>query len=153
MTDIYYSWKFEDKKNRSSLWYVIALSIVIGLIIWGFLTKQYGMSFIVLLIAGITYFIENNSDDEIEVLIGELGVKIGGSFYEYSRINSYSMIYNGENALLLRLNMNKQGLRNIDLMVNNDIATQLNKILPSLLEENPKGELSLSEKIIHLLKL
>ncbi len=153
MTDIYYSWKFEDKKNRSSLWYVIALSIVIWLIIWWFLTKQYGMSFIVLLIAWITYFIENNSDDEIEVLIWELWVKIGWSFYEYSRINSYSMIYNWENALLLRLNMNKQWLRNIDLMVNNDIATQLNKILPSLLEENPKWELSLSEKIIHLLKL
>jgi len=153
MSDIYYSWKFEDKKNRSSLWYVIALSIVVWLAIWWFLTKQYGMSFIVLLIAGLTYFIENNSDDEVEVLIWELWIKIWWSFYEYSRINSYSIIYNWENALLLRLNMNKQWLKNIDLKINNDIASELNKVLPSLLEENPKWELSLSEKIIHLLKL
>jgi hypothetical protein len=153
MTDIYYTWKFEDKKNRSSLWYIIALSIVIWLAIWGFLTKQYGMSFIVLLIAWLTYFIENNSDDEIEVKIWELWMKIWESFYEYSRINSYSIIYDKENAVFLRLNMNKKWLNNIDLIINNTVISELNKILPQFLEEDPKWELSLSEKIIHLLKL
>lgn len=153
MTDIYYTWKFEDKKNRSSLWYIIALSIVIWLAIWWFLTKQYGMSFIVLLIAWLTYFIENNSDDEIEVKIWELWIKIWESFYEYSRINSYSIIYDKENAVFLRLNMNKKWLNNIDLIINNTVISEINKILPQFLEEDSKWELSLSEKIIHLLKL
>jgi hypothetical protein len=40
------------------------------------MTKQYGMSFIVLLIAGLVYFIENNSDEEINVIITLLGVKV-----------------------------------------------------------------------------
>jgi len=41
MSDLLYLWSFDSKKNRSSLWYVIVLSIAIGLIIWGFLSKQF----------------------------------------------------------------------------------------------------------------
>lgn len=151
--NVIYSWEFEDKKNRGSMWYIIALSIVIWLSIWWFLTKQYWLSFIVLLIAGLTYFVENNSDDKIEVIITELGFKVWNSFYDFSKINSYSIIYNWENALYLRLNMNKRWLSNVDLIINNSITWELKWILGNFLEENPKWELSFSEKIISLLKL
>jgi len=29
-----YEWNYEDSKNRSASWYMIALSVAIGLIIW-----------------------------------------------------------------------------------------------------------------------
>jgi hypothetical protein len=29
-----YSWNYEDTKDRSPIWYIVALSIAIGLIIW-----------------------------------------------------------------------------------------------------------------------
>lgn len=45
-----FTWEFEDEKQRSPLWYMIALSIAVGLIIWGFLTRQYGMSIVIMLI-------------------------------------------------------------------------------------------------------
>jgi len=34
------------------------------------------MSFILLLITGIAYFVENNSDDEVIVEVSELGIKV-----------------------------------------------------------------------------
>lgn len=153
MSNIIYNWKFEDNKNRGSLWYIIALSIVIWLSIWWFLTKQYWMSFIVLLIAWVTYFIENNSDDEIEVSINELWIKIWQSFYDFSKIDSYSFIYNWDNAIYLRLDLNKKWLRTLDLDINNSIALELKWVLGNYLTENPKWELKFSEKIISLLKL
>lgn len=97
--NILYTWTFEDKKDRGSLWYIIALSIVIWLAIWWFLTKQYWMSFIVLLIAWISYFVENNSEDTINVELNELGIKIWNSFYDYSKINSFYYVYNWERAI------------------------------------------------------
>lgn len=151
--EIIYNWKFEDKKNRWTMWYIIALSIVIWLSIWWFLTKQYWMSFIVLLIAWLSYFIENNSEDEIWVEITNLGMKIWESFYDYSKIDSYTFIYSWENAIFLRLNLNKKWIRNINLIVDNNITWELKPILSGYLEENPKWELSFSEKLIFLLKL
>ena len=135
------------------MWYIIALSIVIWLSIWWFLTKQYWMSFIVLLIAWLSYFIENNSEDEIWVEITNLGMKIWESFYDYSKIDSYTFIYSWENAIFLRLNLNKKWIRNINLIVDNNITWELKPILSGYLEENPKWELSFSEKLIFLLKL
>ena len=111
------------------------------------------MSFIVLLISWLWLFVENNSDDDMIIEINELWVKAWDSFYDFSRIDSYSFIYSWEKAIFLRLNMNKKWLRNIDLIVNNEVVSKLNNILPNFLEENPKEELTISEKIISLLKL
>lgn len=151
--NILYSWKFDDNKNRGSMWYIIALSVVIWLAIWWFLTKQYWMSIIILLIAWVFYYIENNSDDEINVIINELWIKIWSSFYDFSKIDSYSFIYNWENAVFLRLELNKKWLRVLDLDIDNTIALNLKWILGNYLTENPKGELKFVEKIISLLKL
>ena len=118
MTNYIYSWKFEDKKNRSQLWYIIALSIVIWLAIWWFLTKQYGMSFIVLLIAWLVFFVENNSEDEIEVKITDLWIYIWESFYDYNGIQGFSIWYLWDSAEILRLYLNKKWIAVLDLNVN-----------------------------------
>gem|GEM_PF-2315692 len=49
--DILYRWEFSAKKNRGQLWYIITLAIVFGLIIWGMLSRQYVMSFMVIIMA------------------------------------------------------------------------------------------------------
>lgn len=89
-----FSWNFDDTtQHRSPLWYMIALSFAIGLIIWGFLTRQYGMSIVIMLLVGFIYFLENNSEDHVSVEITDLGVRIQNSFHDYSRIHSYSLVY------------------------------------------------------------
>lgn len=148
-----YSWQFEDKKDRSPFWYIIAISIVVGLAIWWFLTQQYGMSFVILLVAGVAFFVENNSDDHIQVRINELGIKVGEKFYDFSRITSYTFVYSGEHALFLRLSLKQRWIKVIDLKLNNSIVKDLKGILPQFIEENPKQDLSFIDRIIYLLKL
>lgn len=151
--NVIYSWKFEDKKDRGPSWYIIALSVVIWLAIWWFLTKQYWMSFIVLLVAGVFYYLENNSPDEVEIFLTELWIQIGQSFYDYSKIENYTYIYDWARPLYLRLIINRAGVKNIDLKINEWIVLDLKNILSNYVVENPKGELSFVEKIIEKLKL
>lgn len=152
-SDILYNWNYEDNKSRSPLWYIIALSIAIGLIIWWFLTRQYGMSIVVMLVVWFFYFLENNSEDRVAVEVTDLGIKVQWNFYDYSRIGWYSIVYSWENALHLRLLMKKRGISVLNLNVNNVIASDLRSILPNYIEENEKQEITLWERIIHLLKL
>ena len=152
-TNILYKWNYEDTKHRSPLWYIIALSIAIGLIIWWFLTRQYGMSIVVMLVVWFFYFLENNSEDEVAVEVSDLGIKVLGNFYDYSRIGWYSIIYHGEKALYLRLLIKKRGIGILNLNIDNATASDLRTILPNYIQENENQEISLWERLIQLLKL
>ena len=151
--NVLYSWVFEDKKNRSPLWYIIALSIAIWLIIWGFMTRQYGMSIVIMLIVGFFFFLENNSEDTIQVEISDLGISIQNMFYDYSRISSYSIVYSGNQAVYLRLHLKKWSLWFMNLHLDNSTASQIRSILPNFIEEKTKEEISFIEKMTHFLQL
>jgi len=153
MSEILYSWKFNDKKNRWKLWYIIAISIVIWTTIWWFLTKQYWLSFIILLIAWLYYFVENNSLDTVEVQILETWIKIDWVFYDYSSIRSYWFIYKNEQPIWLRIHLNKKWLRFLDVKINRENLSNIKNAFSEKIEENEKIELTFSEKMINLLKL
>jgi hypothetical protein len=153
MSEILYSWKFNDTKNRWKLWYIIAISIVIWSTIWWFFTKQYWLSFIILLIAWLYYFVENNSLDTVEVQILNTWIKIDWVFYDYSSIASYWFIYKNEQPIWLRINLNKKWLRFIDVKANRENISNIKSTFSNEIEETEKIELTFSEKIINLLKL
>ena len=153
MSEYIYTWEFDDTKNRWTMWYVIALSVVLWLSIWGFMTKQFGMSFIVLLIAGLVYFVENNSDDKVEVNISDIWVKIAGTFYDFKVIESYWIVYIWEEAKILRFFLKKKWIRNIDVPINNKIITEVVFAMNNNVVEIPRIDLTLSEKLIQMLKL
>ena len=153
MSNNNYSWEFDDKKNRWKLWYIIALSIVIWLSIWWFFTKQYWMSFIILLISGLVYFVDNNSENNIKVEINDIWIKISQTFYNFGQINSFWIVYKWEEAILLRLFLNKKWLQTLDIKIDNNMLDDIKNILWEHIEQTNKLELSLSEKFINLLKL
>ena len=151
--EIFYSWRFSNDKNRGNLWYIIALSVVIWLVVWGFLSRQYPLSFLIILITGVYFFVENNSEENIDVALTPLWVKINNSFYDYSKIASYSLIYHGEYAVILRLTLIKKWLKFVDIKIDNDIAIALKDILPHYIKEDEKWELNFTDKLIQILKL
>ncbi len=148
-----YFWEFDDTKTRSTLWYIIAFSIVIGLVIWWFFTKQYWMSFIILLIAWLVYFTENNSPDKIWVSIDENWVKIANTNYNFNSISSFQFINKNNEAFLLRFNLNNKWLRYIDVKVSAKVEKDIRPILSNFTEEEDERNLNFSEKFIYLLKL
>ncbi len=152
--EILYSWEFSTEKNRWKNWYVIAISILLWITIWWILTKQYWLSFIVLLLSWVFYFVENNSDDNVKIIINNLWIQIWENFYEYWKIKNYSYIYVWNIPYFLRLNINKAWLKHIDLKINEKIFLDLQNILKSyILEDLDWWKLSFSEKLVERLKL
>jgi len=153
MEENIYSWNFDDSKNRSGSWYIIFLSIMIWLVLWGLFTKQYGMSFVIILLSGLMYFMDNNSEDTIYVEVSELWIKVADNFYDFSRLENYWIIYNWEQAQYLRLKMTKSAINQLDLGINNQIASDLRQFLPNYVQETDNAEMTMLEKTIKILKL
>ncbi|PZM85552.1 hypothetical protein DLH72_02060 [Candidatus Gracilibacteria bacterium] len=153
MENIIYSWNFSEEKNRGALWYIIAISVIVGVVFWGIMTKQYGLSIVIMLAAGVTFYLENNSGTLVNVSISSLGIKIGENFYDFGKINNFSFIYYKGNAVYLKLVLNKRGLKALNLRVDNKVCEDLKQILPNFLKEEKDGDLSFTDKLINILKL
>ena len=152
--EIIYTWSFSNDKNRWPLWYIIALSIVIWLVVWWFLTKQYVMSFLIILITWVYFFVENNSEEITSIYIQNLWINIWNSFYEYTKFQSFNVIYTWNEARILRLVLiNNVWVKFIDLSIDNNVASILKDILPNFIIEDDKTEISFSDKLIKFLKL
>lgn len=154
MVNLLYSWSFNSKKHRWIMWYSIVLSVAIWLIIWWFLSKQYWMSFVLIILIWLVFYVENNSEDIIPVNITDTWIKIENNFYPFSNITNYTIIYENENAILLRIYLDRKiWVQYIDIQIDNSIVNDLKNILSNFLEENNKWELSFGEKLIRILKI
>ena len=111
------------------------------------------MSFIVLLITWLVYFVENNSEDNIKVTVSDLWIKISEVFYDYTSIESFSTLYKWEIPVSIRFNLKKKWIKHINVKVNSEIISDVKGILADFIEESPNVELTFSEKMIEILKL
>lgn len=153
MNEYIYSWSFNSSKKRWNLWYIIALSIIIWLIIWSFLTKQYVLWFLILLMSWVYYFMENNSKDEVNIYIYELWIKIDNNFYEFTKINSFTIIYTDEFADVLRLYVDNKLINKIDLKIDNNILNDTYSFLSERINEDKTWWYTFVDKIVNFLKL
>ena len=77
-----YTWKFLDEKQRGAFWYIIAISVMIWLVFWWIFTRQYWLSIVVLLASGLAFYLENNSQKEVEVKVTTLWISIINTFFK-----------------------------------------------------------------------
>lgn len=151
--NILYTWKYDDSKNRWPLWYIIVASLAITLFIIGFITKVYGMSFLVVILSWVYFFIENNSEDETLVEIQNLGIKVQENLYDYSRIESFCILYENTQAAYLQLHIKKRNVHTLHIRVNNEISEGIRPILSQYIKEDSQREISFLEKILRICKL
>ncbi len=133
---------------------MVALIVVLTLVIYGITQQLYMMSIVVFLFAGVYMLRENNIDPVMEVTVTEQGIQVHNSFYEYSKIANFAILYDGVTAVLLRLNMKKWIAAIIDIPLTQDVnPTELKNTLLTYIEENTNAELSSSDKIIQAMRL
>jgi len=65
----------------------------------------------------------------------------------------YNFVYEWNNAIYLRIFLNKKWLNKIDLKINNEMVNELKIILNKYINEQKSTNLKFSEKIINLLKI
>ena len=82
------------------------------------------------------------------------GCFVWDSFFNYSKISSFSIIYDWEKAEYLRLNLAKKGIKIINIPVTwlNNIP-EIRQFLSENIKEDSKWELSMTDKMLNTLKL
>jgi hypothetical protein len=149
-----FTWQFNTKKEKSASWYTIALVIAIALIIWWFLTQMYIMSVVVLLVIWVYILIENNSPDVFDVEINDNWILIWEEFYDFPKIEAFSILYNKNIAVSLRIRLNSKGFKLLDVPLDwKYSAADIRSFLAQFIKEDEKSELSSLDSLTNYLKL
>ncbi len=134
---------------------MIAGVFSLSLIIWGFFVGLYAMSIVIFIFVGVYMLMENNAPESVQISVDENGINIGGNFYDYPKIEEFSIVYDHKVAILLRLKTKKRGMHHIDIDLNSEVnPAELRSYLSQyIVEAENGGELTSSERLMRFLKV
>ncbi|HDQ22495.1 MAG TPA: hypothetical protein ENN28_00805 [Candidatus Uhrbacteria bacterium] len=94
--EIYFSWKIPEYvlPQRSRRWYFVMLGLAVFLIIYSIFTANFLFALIIIIAIYIIFLRMYHQPKELIFQIAEEGILVGNTFYEYSRIKNFYIIYN-----------------------------------------------------------
>ena len=152
-----FSWKIKEREHyqhSKRLFLVFGLLALAGLI-FAVLTSNFLFALIIVLVAFIIVFNENEEPEMLDFIIGTEGIMLGHKFYDYDEFKSFSVIYKPAQGIKsLYLDFTSPWRRDlmIPLLDNNPLPIREN-LLKYLKEDLERTGESLSETIGKLLKL
>ncbi len=144
-----------EKHERTKNWYIIASVVVIFLLIFAVITKNYLFAVIVIIATTITIFHDGKEPDFLNVIIDDDGVIVGRKFYDYDDLKDFSLLFKPKEGLNnLYFDFKNTIKQRISIPLNNQDPLQIRDFLLKYLPEDlERTNMPLSENISKLLKI
>lgn len=112
------------------------------------------MSVVSFLFAGVYILMENNSNPITHTEIDNSWIRIGGTFFDYSAIQSFSIVYIEDRPMYLRITPRKKLSTVLDIPLTQEVnAVELKTYLAGHLEEQKDVKFSNTDALIHVMWL
>jgi hypothetical protein len=153
--DIYWEIPEYIKHERTRAWYIVAGTVVIGMMIYALMTSNYLFLGILFLGSFITIMNDLGHPNMLPVVIGDEGVRVGKRLYDYDEISNFSIVYKPKdeikNVYIEFKSPVKQRL-SLPLMDQNPLVVR-EALLRFLPEDLERTNVPTSEGLAKLLKL
>lgn len=113
--------------EKGKIWKITALSLVIISAVLGYFFNALTFSIAIIVFAFVYYLVNSDKAKLVEVVISEIGIKVGNRNYPYSKIRGFWIIY--DPPRLTTLNIWADG------EINSHIVIQLNELNPAEIRE------------------
>ena len=124
------------------------------LVLYGIIEQLYLMSVVAFLFAWVYLLMENNSTPTTQVDIGERGIQVGWSFFEYVSFSKFAIVSLANVPSFIRLYPIRKLAPLIDIPLSSDIDPgEIRNYLSSLMEEEHDNAASNADTLIHAMKL
>lgn len=149
-----FSWTFPGRQEKGPAWYAAAGACLTAFVVWGFLWDYPFMSVVALIFAGVYLFMDNDSRGDVRATVDERGVEVAGLLHEYAAIQSFSVIYEGNRPVLLRLKVAKRATAQVDAQITDAVdVPSLRAYLSRQVTEGGATEFGLVESLLRRLKI
>lgn len=128
--------------------------IIIGLIAWGILYYRAWTFSLAIAAFSITYYLVHlEHPKEVEIKISDIGIKVGGRRYPYSRIRSFWLIYEPPYIKTLNLRVSGEMVSDITIQLNGQNPAQVREFLMAKIPELEGQTEKMSDILLRLLKI
>lgn len=139
--------------QKSKAWYVFTLLLVVALAAYGILTNSWTFSVVVIIAAAVYYASDSQENPLIEVIVSDMGVKVGNRVYPYTEIGTFWIDHNPPYVNDVHLVMKNQYKQDITIQIHNVNPSQIRLVLSKYLPEWKEREKNLGESITNALGL
>lgn len=149
------AWSFSTKKDKNPGWYTAAFMACLVLIIWWIYTWVYFLPIVILILIWVYFLVENNSPESMNIEIDDDGILIGEEFYDYPKIESFSIKYTKKRPCFLRIRLKTWWFKILDVPLAwvEQNSAEIRATLLQFVAEDEKWEMSSSDSLISYLKL
>jgi hypothetical protein len=149
-------WQVDEfiRHNRTTAWYLVAATIGLTLLIYAIATANFLFAVIVLMIGLILLVTSFTEPARIEIHVTNLGVVIGGTFYEYKDMKSFAVIYQPPEIRVLYLNFRSPWQPVLSIPLEEMDPNQVREtLLTYLTEDQEQDDERLTDTLRRLYKL
>ena len=148
--DILHKWTIEEysQHERHVIWYIVMVTLGLGLVLFGIATGNFLFSLIVILFGIILFLQSHQTPPQILFQITELGIILNDRFYKYSEFENFYVIYNPPEVKTLFLDPinNMRPTIRIPLLDMNPVEIK-NSLMEFLSEDLEKEEEPLADRM------
>lgn len=155
--NVLHTWEIEEYEEyeRSKMWYIIAISTALVLMLSAFFTANFLLAVIIIITSLVVFLRHGQAPDLVNFHITDEGAVIGKIFYDYDEIKDFSIVYKPSHdvrQLYFEFNSALKHRLSIPLK-NNDPLPIRENLLKYLPEDLERTERPFSEELSRLLRL
>lgn len=149
------SWKtyLYPAYEKGKYWYVLAIIAVLGFAAYGVLTNSWTFSVVVLITAGVYYYIHSQDNPVIEVVVTDVGIRVGERVYRYTDLKTYWIDYNPPYVQDLHLVLRNDLKQDITIQMHGPNPTEVRTVLSQYLPEWEERQKNFTESITNVMGL
>lgn len=141
------------KHPKGRLWFIIAGLIVIAVIFYSILKNSWSTAVVFTVLAGVYFLQQRTEARNIQIIISEIGVKVGENFYPYNQIKFFWIIYDPPFVKTLNFKTTNRIFPQITIQLNDQNPALVRNYLVQQIPEIEGKEESFSDILIRMFRL
>lgn len=141
------------RHERGTIWKFLIGIALIFTIAWGIVYNAWTFSLAIGVFAVVYYLIHLEHPKDIEIKISNIGIKVGGRKYPYSRIKAFWLIYEPPYIKTLNLRVSGEMVSDITIQLNGQHPADVRQFLMERIPELEGQSEKLSDIFLRLFKI
>lgn len=142
MSQTLFNWQAKEyhKKEKTKRWYLIALLLLTGIVLYALFTNSPVMAITFILIGVVGYLLSEKDPHPINFTITEEGIRAGNEWYLYENMHSFWIFYEPGEKQYISLHTQAELLPYIKIPLGDRDPVEIRKTLLKYLPEEKHKE-------------
>lgn len=139
--------------HRGMMWKVVMSLIIVGVIAYGAFYNALTFSLAVVTFAAVHFLLNRKESREVEVVISNVGIKVGRRKYPYSKIKHFWIHYDPPYVRALRIRVDGDIAGEIIIQLNHQSPSEVREFLIDKIPELEGHHETLTELFVRAFKI